>query len=163
MKIRLAEIGDLSRINDIYNTFVEKSTATFDTQPTSIEQREEWFAQHGGIYPVLVAEEKEVMGWGSLSPFSQRPAYRFTVEHSIYVAEEYQRQGIGTRLLEELMARAIEGGFHTMVARITGENQASVNLHKKYGFEQVGLLKEVGYKFGRWLDVIYMQKILSRG
>jgi phosphinothricin acetyltransferase len=161
LDIRPAVAADLVAINDIYNHYVGLSTATYQTRPSSMREREAWFARHDGLQPIIVAVRNEtVVGWASLSLFHQREAYRNTVEDSVYVHHNQQRLGIGRALLMELIQRGRAIGHHTIVALIDHEQLASIVLHEQAGFTQVGRLHEVGYKFGRWLDVIYMQLML---
>src|SRR5215469_5254412 len=158
LQIRPATESDLVAINDIYNHYVLHSTCTYQEEPELIEDRRRWFSHHGEKHPVIVAvTEGRVAGWGSLSAFHARSAYRHTVENSIYVHHEQHRRGIGSLLLEDLIARCRNLGHRVIIAGIDGEQAASVALHTKFGFEKVGHLKKVGFKFGRWLDVIYMQ------
>jgi phosphinothricin acetyltransferase len=159
--IRLARDEDLASINAIYNHYVPTSTCTYQTEPETAEARSAWFASHGERYPVTVAEfEGEVVGWASISRFHARAAYSRTIENSVYVHPEYQRRGIGAALLADLIERARTLGYHTIIALIDGEQSASVALHARFGFERVGQLKEVGFKFERSLDVVYMQLML---
>lgn len=145
-------------INDIYNYYVLHSTCTYQEEPELIEDRRRWFGHHGERHPVIVAvADGQVIGWGSLSAFHARSAYRHTVENSVYVHHEHHQRGIGSLLLEDLIARSRGLGHRVIIAGIDGEQTASVALHEKFGFEKVGHLKQVGFKFGRWLDVIYMQ------
>ena len=161
LEIRPAVAGDLPAMNAIYNHYVAVSTATYQTRPTTARERTTWFARHDGLQPVIVAVRDEtVVGWGSLSLFHQREAYRNTVEDSIYVHHSQQRLGIGRALLMELIQQARLIGHHTIVGLIDQEQSASIVLHEQVGFTRVGHLHEVGYKFGRWLDVIYMQLML---
>ena len=160
--IRPAVEADLPAINDIYNHYVLHSTCTYQEEPEAIEDRQQWFSRHGEKHPVIVAEvDGRVIGWGSLSPFHPRSAYRHTVENTIYIHHTLVRQGIGSLLLEELIDRSRDFGHQVIIALIDGEQTASVALHSKFGFEKAGHLKGVGFKFGRWLDLIYMQ--LSMG
>jgi L-amino acid N-acyltransferase len=159
--IRPASESDLVAINDIYNHYVVHSTCTYQEEPESIESRKGWFARHGPNHPVIAAEDGgKVVGWGSLSAFHGRCGYRHTVEDSIYIHHEHHRRGIGALLLTELIARARNLGHHAIIAGIDGEQTPSIALHAKFHFEKVGHLKEVGVKYGRWLDVIYMELIL---
>jgi phosphinothricin acetyltransferase len=159
--IRLATAADLERINEIYNHYVLHSTCTYQTEPEPIEGRRAWFAAHDDRHPVTVAEEDgRVVGWGSLSRFHRRAAYGRTVENSVYVDPALHRRGIGQALLLDLIDRARRLGHHTIVALIDAEQTPSVAIHEKLGFERVGLLKEVGFKFERWLHVIHMQRLL---
>jgi L-amino acid N-acyltransferase len=150
--------SDLPAINDIYNHYVLHSTCTYQEDPELIEDRRKWFSHHDEKHPVIVAmADGQVIGWGSLSAFHSRSAYRHTVENSIYIHHQYHRQGIGSLLLEDLIARSRGLGHRVIIAGIDGEQTASVALHTKFQFEKVGHLKQVGFKFGRWLDAIYMQ------
>jgi phosphinothricin acetyltransferase len=156
--IRLARVEDLPAINDIYNYYVRCSTCTYQETPDSLESRQAWFSEHGSRYPVTVAQiGNTVVGWGALSPFRPRSGYRFTVENSVYVHQDYQRQGIGGAILEDLIARAGVLGYRTIIAGIDASQKASLAIHAKYGFVERGQLREVAYKFDRWLDVVYMQ------
>ncbi len=160
--IRRAVRGDLQRITDIYNQAVVRTTATFDTQPKTVQEREGWFTRHGERHPVLVAEEDAgVCGWVSLSPYSDRAAYDRTVEISIYVSEERRGKGVGKALMQRIVEEAQALGHHVILARIAEGNPASVHLHESAGFFMVGTMKEVGVKFGRRLDVHLMEKILA--
>jgi L-amino acid N-acyltransferase YncA len=159
--IRPATEADLPAINAIYNHYVLHSTCTYQTEPSTAEERLEWFRQHGEKHPVIVAEEDgQVVGWGSLSRFHPRAAYGHSVEDSVYLHHEWQRRGLGGILLGELVRLAKELGHHTVLGGIDADQAASVALHTKFGFVKVSHLKEVGYKQDRWLDVIWMQKML---
>lgn len=159
--VRDAVEADLEAINSIYNYYVLNSTCTYQTEPETMEARRAWFRAHGAAHPVTVAVEAgRVVGWGSLSPFHKRAAYSRTVENSVYVDHDSQRRGIGRKLLEDVIQRAGRLGHHTIIAGIDAEQTASVGLHEVMGFERVALLKEVGFKFGRWLHVIYMQRMV---
>src|SRR5437762_5958386 len=157
ISIRPARVEDLPTINDIYNHYVLHSTCTYQTEPETMEARHAWFAGHVEKHPVTVAEELgQIVGWGSLSRFHPRAAYAQTVENSVYVDHRHHRRGIGRALLADLIERAEKIGHHAIIAGIDGEQGPSVALHAALGFEQVGYLKQIGFKFGRWLDVIYM-------
>jgi phosphinothricin acetyltransferase len=161
--VRDAQHKDLLQILNIYNAFVVSSDATFDLEPLTLEQRLEWFRQHHPqTYPILVAtEEDRVVGYACLSPFRDKPAYRKSVEVSVYVDSDYHGRGIGKTLLEAILKRAAEIGYHTVIAGITGGNEASIRLHEKFGFQHVGRFREVGFKFGRWCDVHFYQLMLE--
>ena len=162
LTLRLATAADLPAINDIYNHFVLHSTCTYQTEPETAEARAAWFARHGPLHPVTVAERAgAIVAWGSLSPFHARAAYRHTVENSVYVHPSFHRQGIGRTLLMDLIDRARRSGHHTIIAIIDAGQTASVALHAALGFKRVGHFHEVGHKFGRWLDVDYMQLMLA--
>jgi L-amino acid N-acyltransferase len=159
--IRPATEADLPAINDVYNHYVVHSTCTYQEEPETMEDRRRWFNRHGEKHPVIVAvTDGRVAGWGSLLPYHARCAYRFTVENSVYVHHELHRHGIGALLLKELIVRGRNLGHRSIIAVIDGEQPASVALHRNFHFETVGHFKEVGFKFGRWLDVIYMELIL---
>jgi L-amino acid N-acyltransferase YncA len=161
MIIRLATEADVPAITEIYNEAILTTTATFDTEPKTIENRLEWFKQHDEKLPIWVCEFKnKVVGWGTLSLWSDRCAYSATVENSVYVLEEFRGRGIGKLLMEALISSALENKYHTIIARIADGNEVSVKLHKDYGFEPIGIMREVGKKFNRLLDVHMMQKIL---
>ena len=160
LTIREATLPDLGAITEIYNEAILKTVATFDTQTKTVEEQKSWFAEHGSKYPMLVAEQDGyVVGWASLSMWSDRCAYSDTAEGSLYVKEEYQGKGIGRKLLEAIIRAGQKAGLHTVVARITGGNEASIHLCESVGFEHIGVMKEVGRKFGKLLDVNLMQKI----
>ena len=159
--LRPATLADCLAINDIYNHYVQHDTCTYQTEPDTLAEREAWLARHGGPHPALVAERAgEVVAWGSLSPFHPRFGYRFSVEDSIYVRADQQRQGLGRALLGELLASARAGGHHTVIALISAEKAGSIALHEQFGFTRAALLREAGYKFETWLDVAYLQLML---
>jgi len=161
VEIRTAVLADAEAIRAIYNVEVETSTVTFDLVPRSLEDQRNWLADRSGAHAVVVAiAAGDVIGYGSLSPWRDRPAYSTSVEDSVYVAEAWQGQGIGPRLLDELVERATAHGFHAMFARVVGGHAASIGLHRRAGFDVVGHEREVGRKFGQWLDVIVMQRLL---
>ncbi len=163
MHVRLAEPADAEPIRRIYNAEVVGSTATFDLRPRSAEEQATWMADHLGTYPVVVAEDDEgtVLGFGSLSSYRDRPSYATTVEDSVYVDATRRGGGVGLALLEELVRLGTRHGFHSMIARIGGDNAASIALHESCGFGQVGVEREIGRKFNRWLDVVVLQRMLG--
>ena len=160
--IRLATSADLSAINDIYNYYVLRSTCTYQLEPETEEARQKWFEQHSADkHPVTVALlDGIVAGWGALSEFRPRAAYAHSVEASVYLRHDMHRRGIGKALLLDLIARAKAAGHHTLIGGASADQTASLALQKSLGFDQVGYLKEVGFKFGRWLDVVYCQLML---
>lgn len=160
--VRPATVADLSAINDIYNHYVRHSTCTYQEEPEPLLGRQRWFAHHGAQHPVTVAQiDGQIVGWGSLSAYHPRSAYRLTVENSIYVHHQYHRRGIGSSLLEDLIVRARTLGHRAIIAGIDADQAPSIALHAKWGFRKVGCLEQVGFKFGRWLDVIYMELLFG--
>ena len=153
--------SDLPTINDIYNYYVLNSTATYQEEPETLESRQAWFDRHGPAHPVTVARiGSTIAGWASLSPYHPRSAYRRTVECSVYVDSSNHRRGLGRALMVDLISRARAAGHHSIIALIDAEQAPSLALHESLGFARVALLREVGFKLGRWLDVIYMQLML---
>jgi L-amino acid N-acyltransferase YncA len=161
MSIRLSVNKDIEQIREIYNDAVLNTTATFDVEPRTIEEQKIWYAQHKGKYPVIVYESDGIIaGWASLSRWSDRTAYSGTAEDSIYVRKDYRQRGIGRELLYDLIQRAVDLGLHTVIARISEGNKTSIKIHLELGFEIIGIMKDAGWKFGRYIDVTLMQKIL---
>lgn len=181
--IRRAEQGDAEAIRTIYNVEVLDSTVTMDLVARSLAEQQAWLNDHGGAHPVIVAygpdpavgsgsglgcgvgsnpgmDPGAVVGFASLSPWRARPAYRGTVENSVYVARTAQGRGVGRVLLESILRLGAEHGFHTCMARIAGGNEASIKLHEASGFELLGVERQVGRKFNRWIDVTVMQRML---
>jgi L-amino acid N-acyltransferase len=162
--IRPATIDDQEAIREIYNEAVLNTVATFDTEERSSVQQLEWWKNHKKNHPVFVAVENErIIGWASLSPWSDRCAYDTTVEVSVYIDSDYRGQGIGSKLLEIVTAEGAKAGNHTILSRITEGNEASIRIHAKVGYQTIGVMKEVGFKFGKFLDVTIMQKMLISG
>lgn len=160
--IRRAGRGDVPAITDIYNEAIRSTTATFDTETKSIDDRMAWFDSHGEKHPVLVAErDGRVVGWASLSRWSDRCAYDDTAETSFYVAPEFRGRGIGRALKAATIAEARRLGFHTLIARVAEGSDASLHLNREAGFELVGTLRQVGMKLGRRLDVHILQLMLK--
>jgi L-amino acid N-acyltransferase len=160
--IRPATAADLPHINLIYNHYVLHGTCTYQTEESTEEERDLWFAKHGEKHPVIVAiYEDQVIGWGSLNQFHPRAAYEHSVEDSIYVHHRCTGSGVGSMLLGELIRLAKELGHHTVLGGIDSSQEGSLALHLKFGFKECARYKEVGFKFGRWLDVIWMQKMLQ--
>jgi L-amino acid N-acyltransferase len=160
--IRLATATDLPAINDIYNYYVARSTCTYQLEPEPQASREAWFQHHSpDKYPVTVAEsDGQILGWGSLSKFRDRAAYDGTVEASVYIHHDHHRRGLGRALLLDLIERARVAGFHTLIGGCSADQSASLALQESLGFARVAHFKEVGYKFGQWLDVIFLQLML---
>ena len=165
MIVRPAAPGDAAAIAAIYAHHVAHGTASFDTEPRSIDVTAAKIAEHDGRgWPFLAAEvDGGVVGYAYANQFRDRPAYRYACEDSIYIAADSHGQGIGTALLTALIASAEEQGFRQMIAVIGGGEAASVALHAKCGFTHAGRMRSVGHKFGRWLDTVYMQRALGIG
>lgn len=158
--VRKASLEDLAVITEIYNQAILRTTATFDTEPKSLDEQKIWLGSHSPKYPVLVAEQdSKIFGWASLSKWSDRCAYSDTAEISLYVDEKERGKGIGRKLLEAIIREGEKTGIHSIIARIAEGNEVSIHLHQSAGFEHIGIMKEVGRKFGRLLDVYLMQKI----
>jgi phosphinothricin acetyltransferase len=159
--VRLARPDDAAAVRAIYNVEVLESTVTFDLVPRTLEEQRAWLTAHAGAHPAIIATDAdEVIGFGSLSPYRDRPAYSTTVEDSVYVQRDRRGGGVGRVLLGELLTLATTHGFHSVIARVVGGHEASIALHRACGFEEAGVEREVGRKFGRWLDVVLMQKLL---
>jgi phosphinothricin acetyltransferase len=162
MELRLAKATDAEAIRAIYNIEVAETTVTFDIVERSVEDQRAWMHEHEGVYPVIVGTEgTEILGFASLSPYRSRPGYATTVEDSIYVARSCRGQGVGKALLKEILRLAGVHGFHVVMARIVSNHDASIALHEGCGFRLIGVEKEVGRKFGRWLDVSVMQYVIG--
>ena len=173
MRTRLVEVEDAAALLAIYNPEVLETTVSFDLVPRSLEEQIQWIDEHRVTHPCLVAinEEDEVgdvgargeriLGFASVSPFRERPAYATTVENSVYVHRDARGRKVGEILLRRLIDVADESGFHSLIARIVGENQASIVLHEKCGFHLVGTEIEVGRKHGKWLDVVEYQYVMG--
>jgi phosphinothricin acetyltransferase len=163
MKVRLATRDDAEAVMDIYNREVVGSTVTFDMVPRTLEDQLQWLDEHSGAHPAVVAvdDQDRVRGFGSLSPYRSRPAYRMTVEDSVYIHGDARGQGVGKLLLSELLVVAEAHGFHSVMARIVDGHEASIALHRSCGFDLIGVERQVGRKFARWLDVALMQRILG--
>ena len=163
VSLRAAQVSDAEAIAGIYNYEVETSTATFDLVPRSIEAQREWITARSGAFSALVAEDSAagVIGFAALSTYRDRAGYRTTVENSVYVHRDHQRRGVGKLLLSALLDVARDSGFHTVIARIDSQSSGSLALHESLGFVVVGVERQIGRKFGRWLDSVIMQKMLA--
>jgi len=160
--IRKAALKDLDAITAIYNDAIINTAATFDIEPKSREEQLNWFSSHDGKYLILVAETGgEVIGWASLSRWSDRCAYSDTAECSMYIRDGNHNRGIGKTLIKALIHEARAGGLHTLIVRIVEGNQASIHICESHGFRHIGVMKEVGRKFGKLQDVRLMQIILA--
>ncbi len=158
----MARLDDAEAIRTIYNLEIAESTVTFDLVPRTLEEQHAWLAEHSGVHPAVVAEsDGEVVGFGSLGPYRSRPAYATTVEDSVYVRRDSRGLGCGRAIVSDLVRLATMHGFHAIMARVVGGHEASIGLHRACGFELVGVEREVGRKFGRWLDVVVLQRLLG--
>jgi len=161
MRTRLCTTADAEATREIYNLEVLESTVTFDLVPRSHSDQQRWIDEHSGGHPAIVAVDGDtVLGFASLSPFKPRAAYAPTVEDSVYVHRDARGKGVGELLLRDILALGTDHGFHSVIARIVGGHDASIALHAKCGFVEIGREREVGRKFGRWLDVVLMQRML---
>jgi len=159
-EFRPAREADTPALAGIYNEAVLTTVATFDTEPRTLEGQRDWLRHHDARHPVIVAEsEGEVVGWASLSPWSDRRAYDGTAEVSFYVRSDQRGRGFGRALLTSLVATADELELHVLLARIADGNSVSIHLHERPGFRRVGVMREVGFKFARWIDVHLMQRM----
>lgn len=159
--IRTAEAKDIARITEIYNWAVLNTTASFDINPQTIEQRAEWFSHYGGNHPLVVCEvDGYVSGYASLSEFRKKEGYRRSCELSVYIDPEYHRQGLGKKMMEHVIGMGRELGYHVIMSGITSDNEISIKMHENMGFELCGHFKEVGFKFGRYLDCLFYQLFL---
>jgi phosphinothricin acetyltransferase len=162
MNLRDATESDLPEILSIYNDVIATSTAVYSEAPATLEDRREWLrVRNGQGFPVIVSmDETGITGYGSFADFRSWPGYKFTVEHSVHVRADRRAHGIGAAIVAELVRRAKAMGKHVMIAGIDADNIASLRLHERLGFEKVAHFREVGWKFGRWLDLVFMQRPL---
>ncbi len=165
MLTRLATEADAEAICRIYNQGIEDRVATLETELRTPEERRRWMAGRSPRYPVVVAESEggEVLGWGSLNVFSPRDAYRFVADFSVYIERGWRDKGVGSVLLERLIALAREHGFHKMVLSAFPTNAGGMALYEKLGFRTVGIYREQGRLDGEWVDTIVMEKLLGTG
>lgn len=161
--IRPATSADVPEILAIYNQVIATSTAIYTETPVTLADRMAWFeARQKQGFPVLVAEEGgAVLGFASFGDFRAWPCYRYSVEHSVHIRDDARGTGIGSRLIEALLLEARRLGKHVMIAAVDAANEASLRFHERLGFEKVGHFREVGYKFNRWLDLVFLQKTLE--
>ena len=163
IEIRSATKNDVSQILEIYNDAILHTTAVYYDEPFSLPEWNEWFdAKMKNNFPVFVATENNtVAGFSTYGHFVERIGYRFTIEHSVYVAEKFRGQGISKPLMQAIIDDAKQKKYHVIIGKIDAENKASIELHKKFGFKEVGYLKQAGFKFNRWLNVSIMQLMLA--
>ena len=160
MELRDAAEADLAGLVAIYNDVIATSTATYTSTLVTLEDRRQWWrARVAAGYPVLVAlDESGVIGFATFGDFRPWPGYRFTVEHTVHVRGDRRGGGVGTQLLAALFPRAASLGKHMMIAGVDAANVASIRFHERLGFERSGCLREVGHKFDRWLDLVFLQR-----
>lgn len=162
--VREAVENDLEQMLDIYNDIILNTTAVWDYEPHTFERRKQWFFEkrtaHIPVY-VAVDQNDQIVGFSTYGPFRTWAGYRFTVENSVYVHKEYRNRGIGKLLMPPIIESAKKAGLHAMVAGIDAENITSIEMHKKFGFEEVARFKQVGFKFNKWLDLVFMELLLS--
>lgn len=162
LNIRTADWQDLAAITGIYNEAILTTTATFDTVEKTVAEQEPWFSRHGDRHPILVAElSGDIIGWASMSQWSDRCAYAGTAEVSLYIKHEYRGEGVGRALSEAILQAGKRAGLHTAIVRIAEGNDVSITLAASLGFQHVGVMREVGKKFGKLLDVYIMQIIFD--
>lgn len=160
--VRTARREDCPAINDILNHYVANTTATFLLEPQSLDDRYDWFDGRSAAHPVLVADiERRVVGWASLSAFRARPAYARTAEVGVYVHHDFHRRGIGRALIDAIVAKGRDAGLHVIVGGCCSESTASIGLLEACRFQRAGRFHQIGFKFGRWLDVIFLERILA--
>ncbi|MFL0252101.1 GNAT family N-acetyltransferase [Clostridium neuense] len=157
--IRKATENDLAAILEIYNDAILNTTAIYAYKPHDIEERRQWYHERmENNQPVLVFEENnKVVGFATFEQFRAYPAFKYSLEHSVYVHKAYRKKGIGKKLMEELIKEANELGYAIMVGAIDSENVGSIELHKKLGFEYAGTIEKSGFKFGKWLDLVFYE------
>lgn len=163
IQIRSALEQDLEAMLEIYNDVIVNTTAVYDYQPHTLEMRRQWFRiKEAQGFPVFVAaEDGKVVGFSSIGPFRAWAAYKYSVENSVYVAADQRGKGIGKLLIAPLIDASVQLNMHTIIAGIDATNEASIMLHRSFGFKEVAHFKQVGYKFGRWLDLTFMQLLLK--
>ena len=163
ISIRSATERDVPALLDIYNHVILHTTAVYSYQPHSLEARKEWYASRVKAgYPVFVAEDSgRVVGFSSYGPFRVWPAYKYTIENSVYVAEDQRGKGIGKLLIQPLIDEARRHEYHAIIAGVDASNESSLRLHRSFGFEEVAHFRQVGYKFGRWLDLKFLELLLA--
>src|SRR5687768_17571468 len=161
--VRDAVEADVPEILAIYNDVIASSTAVYRDEPASLDDRLEWFnARRAQAYPVLVAmDDTGILGFASYGDFRSWPGYRFSVEHTVHIRADQRGRGVGTLLMRALIQRSIEQGKHVMIGGVDADNESSLRFHERLGFQRAAQLRQVGIKFGRWLDLVFVQRILG--
>ena len=163
-KIGLCGEKQLPEILEIFNEAIINTTALYDYKPRTLDVIQNWYSQkQKGNYPVIGAfdEGGSLLGFATYGPFRERPAYKYTIEHSVYIRTDVRGRGLGTILLKEIIKQAEKQDYHVMIGGIDASNTESVKLHEKEGFVYCGLIKQAGFKFGKWLDLLFYQLILK--
>jgi len=162
METLLCDRSFAPAILDILNDAIQNSTAVWDYRPRTLTAMTTWFEQkEAGRFPVIgVVDGGELLGFATYGTFRAWAGYKYAVEHSLYVAAAHRRRGLGMRLLEAVIARAVLQGYHTVIGGIAADNVASIRLHERFGFTTCGTIREAGYKFDRWLDLVFVQYLL---
>ncbi|HEY9534282.1 MAG TPA: GNAT family N-acetyltransferase [Mucilaginibacter sp.] len=160
--IREAATEDLPSLLEIYNEVILNTTSVYSEEPHTLAMRQTWFNERRAAgFPVIVAlQNEDIVGFGSYGHFRAWPCYRYTVEHSVYVHKDHRGKGISKILLKELITLAKSGGYHALIAGVDSRNEVSLKLHMAFGFKQVAHFKEVGFKFGKWLDLLFLELLL---
>lgn len=163
MLIRDASANDVPGILAIYNDVIATSTAVYREDPATLDDRRQWFdARREQGYPVLVAtDDSGIVGFASYGDFRTWPGYRFSVEHTVHIRAAQRGCGVGSSLMHALIQRAVDQGKHVMIGGVDADNEASLRFHERLGFVRVAHLRQVGFKFGRWLDLVFVQRILD--
>ena len=163
LTIRDAVEQDVPGILAIYNDVIATSTAVYREDPASLDDRLHWFnARREQAYPILVAAgDSGIVGFASYGDFRSWPGYRFSVEHTVHIHADERGRGVGTMLMRELIRRAVEQDKHVMIGGVDADNESSLRFHERLGFVRAGHLRQVGFKFGRWLDLVFVQRILT--
>ena len=164
MKIKLCDHSYAEPIREILNDAILNSTALYDYKPRTPDMMMNWFAaKRAGNFPVIgaLADDGTLMGFGSYGTFRAFPAYKYTVEHSLYIASPYRGRGLGKVLLQEILSHARAQNYHVLVGAIDSQNAVSIQLHQRFGFAHAGTIRQAGFKFGRWLDLVFYQLILE--
>ncbi len=161
--IRQAKGTDINAILSIINYEILNTTAVYDYKERSLEEQKKWYEEKtANNMPILVAEiNGTVVAYGTYGIFRPWEAYKFSVEHSVYVSKKEQGKGIGKQILKQLIITAKKQGFHTMIAGIDASNKKSIDFHKKFGFKEIGIVHEIGFKFGKWLDLSFLQLFIN--
>jgi L-amino acid N-acyltransferase len=161
--VRDAVEQDVAGILAIYNDVIATSTAVYRDDPASLADRLEWFnARRAQAYPILVAAgDSGILGFASYGDFRNWPGYRFSVEHTVHIRADERGRGVGTTLMQALIRRAVEQDKHVMIGGVDADNAPSLRFHERLGFVRAAHLRQVGFKFGRWLDLVFVQRILN--